>query len=67
MPRRFGHAATDRQGAYLTATEIAQQADRNPLEGACLDAVRLGVAPSLDALRETMRETSELVKVSCLF
>jgi 2-oxoisovalerate dehydrogenase E1 component len=64
MPRRFGHAATDRQSAYLTSEEIAQQAERNPLESACLDAVRLGVAPSLEALRETMRETRELVKAA---
>jgi 2-oxoisovalerate dehydrogenase E1 component len=32
LSRRFGHAATDRQNAYLSATEIQQRADFNPLE-----------------------------------
>lgn len=33
LPRRFGHAATDRQGAYLTPAEIAQAANNNPITG----------------------------------
>lgn len=33
LPRRFGHAATDRQSAYLTAAEIAAAAASNPLAG----------------------------------
>lgn len=32
LPRRFGHAATDRQSAYLTNDEISRAADRNPIE-----------------------------------
>lgn len=33
LPRRFGHAATDRQGAYLTPEEIQRAAESNPLAG----------------------------------
>jgi 2-oxoisovalerate dehydrogenase E1 component len=33
LPRRFGHAATDRQSAYLSAEKIAQLEASNPLLG----------------------------------
>lgn len=33
LPRRFGHAATDRQSAYMSEAEISHQAARNPLAG----------------------------------
>jgi len=39
---RFGHAATDRQAAYLTSAEIAHAADSDNIERACDDAVRSG-------------------------
>lgn len=32
LPRRFGHAATDRQHAYMKPEEIMSEADKNPLE-----------------------------------
>eukprot|EP00759_Apiculatamorpha_spiralis_P027230 PhF_6_TR30148/c0_g1_i1/m.44134/K11381/bkdA; 2-oxoisovalerate dehydrogenase E1 component len=35
IPRRFGHAATDRQSAYLTKSEIESNAARNPLLPMC--------------------------------
>eukprot|EP00948_MAST-09A_sp_MAST-9A-sp1_P002436 g2436.t1 len=35
LPRRFGHAATDRQAAYLSPEEIRAQAMENPLENLC--------------------------------
>lgn len=38
LPRRFGHAATDRQNAYLTAQQIQAAADNNPLAGRCAAA-----------------------------
>jgi hypothetical protein len=31
--RRFGHAATDRQAAYMTESEIKGESDRDPLLG----------------------------------
>jgi TPP-dependent pyruvate/acetoin dehydrogenase alpha subunit len=62
IPRRFGHAATDRQSAYLTNEEIVDEVERNPLEGACLDAVRLGVVPDLTALSTMLSETTEMVR-----
>eukprot|EP00043_Microstomoeca_roanoka_P019495 m.219769 g.219769 ORF g.219769 m.219769 type:complete len:815 (+) comp17004_c3_seq1:84-2528(+) len=43
LPRRFGHAATDRQDAYLTPEEIASQENANPLLGACLQAIEEGI------------------------
>ena len=35
VPRRFGHAATDRQASYMTEDEIRFSADRDPLRGQC--------------------------------
>ena len=60
IPRRFGHAATDRQAAYLTAEEIARAQQRNPLAGACAQAVAAGYAtyPELAAeLRSILEKT----------
>lgn len=39
LPRRFGHAATDRQLAYRTAEAIQVEMDRNPLADACAVAL----------------------------
>jgi TPP-dependent pyruvate/acetoin dehydrogenase alpha subunit len=39
VPRRFGHAATDRQAAYLSAEEISLAEQTNPLEGAAAQLV----------------------------
>jgi 2-oxoisovalerate dehydrogenase E1 component len=39
LPRRFGHAATDRQLAYMSADQILAEADRNPLAAACTAAI----------------------------
>eukprot|EP01062_Namystynia_karyoxenos_P078300 TRINITY_DN8045_c10_g1_i1.p1 TRINITY_DN8045_c10_g1~~TRINITY_DN8045_c10_g1_i1.p1 ORF type:complete len:839 (+),score=252.98 TRINITY_DN8045_c10_g1_i1:73-2589(+) len=44
VPRRFGHAATDRQLAYMTKEEVERERARNPLRTACAQAVREGVA-----------------------
>lgn len=43
LPRRFGHAATDRQFAYLTEEQIKSVARRNPVEYMCAQLVDLGV------------------------
>jgi len=43
VPRRFGHAATDRQLAYMTKQEIEAQRASNPLKSACAFALREGV------------------------
>eukprot|EP01059_Diplonema_ambulator_P034605 TRINITY_DN784_c5_g1_i1.p1 TRINITY_DN784_c5_g1~~TRINITY_DN784_c5_g1_i1.p1 ORF type:complete len:801 (+),score=278.56 TRINITY_DN784_c5_g1_i1:240-2405(+) len=42
LPRRFGHAATDRQGAYLTPNEIKEVAEVNPMAYASAQAVASG-------------------------
>jgi len=43
LPRRFGHAATDRQAAYLTPDQIERQADHPLLAPAIRQAVESGV------------------------
>lgn len=43
LPRRFGHAATDRQAAYYTTEEIDSVLQRNPLGHACGSAVAEGI------------------------
>eukprot|EP00049_Salpingoeca_infusionum_P026976 m.29395 g.29395 ORF g.29395 m.29395 type:complete len:772 (+) comp9160_c1_seq1:108-2423(+) len=57
-PRRYGHAATDRQGAYLTTDEIQQLENVNPLAGFCRSAVEAGYTTmdELAALMSSMEE-----------
>eukprot|EP01065_Artemidia_motanka_P042786 TRINITY_DN5793_c1_g1_i1.p1 TRINITY_DN5793_c1_g1~~TRINITY_DN5793_c1_g1_i1.p1 ORF type:complete len:824 (+),score=262.69 TRINITY_DN5793_c1_g1_i1:72-2543(+) len=43
LPRRFGHAATDRQLAYMSQKEVEKHRARNPLHTACAQAVAAGV------------------------
>jgi len=43
VPRRFGHAATDRQRAYLDDAEIERRFRRDPLAELCADALDRGV------------------------
>jgi 2-oxoisovalerate dehydrogenase E1 component len=43
LPRRFGHAATDRQSMYLSAEEIAGVAARDPVRQACEQALAAGL------------------------
>lgn len=43
ITRRFGHAATDRQAAYLSKQEIQSSAERNPLLGLCEGLVTAGL------------------------
>jgi 2-oxoisovalerate dehydrogenase E1 component len=43
LPRRFGHAATDRQFAYCTPEEIQGQIDRDPLSDAFSLCIRSGI------------------------
>eukprot|EP00011_Vannellida_sp_DIVA3-517-6-12_P005003 CAMPEP_0114614132 /NCGR_PEP_ID=MMETSP0168-20121206/5492_1 /TAXON_ID=95228 ORGANISM="Vannella sp., Strain DIVA3 517/6/12" /NCGR_SAMPLE_ID=MMETSP0168 /ASSEMBLY_ACC=CAM_ASM_000044 /LENGTH=776 /DNA_ID=CAMNT_0001825163 /DNA_START=60 /DNA_END=2390 /DNA_ORIENTATION=- len=52
LPRRFGHAATDRQDAYLSAEEITAAAEANPLAQMARQAVDLGVASYDDLYQE---------------
>lgn len=54
LPRRFGHAATDRQSAYLTDEEIQSLEFSNPLLSACATAVEEGIT-TFPALAQTFR------------
>jgi len=58
LPRRFGHAATDRQSAYLSQDEIRNAAACNPLAGACAQAVSAGATtyPQLVALAKDIQQ-----------
>jgi 2-oxoisovalerate dehydrogenase E1 component len=58
LPRRFGHAATDRQNAYLTETQIQQQQDTDPLLEECLQAIQTGRVDK----KEILKRFDELVK-----
>jgi 2-oxoisovalerate dehydrogenase E1 component len=46
LPRRFGHAATDRQAAYLDQSEIQAVENANPLGALCATAVQSGLHTS---------------------
>jgi len=62
LPRRFGHAATDRQAAYYTPEQIKKYSETNPLATACSQAIENGVFTysQLERLyHELMEETSE--------
>mmetsp|Transcript_35105 Transcript_35105/g.100836 ORF Transcript_35105/g.100836 Transcript_35105/m.100836 type:complete len:796 (+) Transcript_35105:71-2458(+) len=50
LSRRFGHAATDRQDAYLTKAEIEAQEAHNALASECARAVEQGVTTYADLL-----------------
>ncbi len=59
LTRRFGHAATDRQDAYLSKDQIDACADKNPLQGLIAQAVSFGVTdyPSLQDLFVSIEKT----------
>ena len=52
VPRRFGHAATDRQSAYLTADEIQAAQAKDPVAHAAAALVHAGMVSEADALAE---------------
>lgn len=52
ISRRFGHAATDRQAAYLTPTEIDDVMNHNAILTAISDAVANGIVTFEEAHQE---------------
>lgn len=60
VPRRFGHAATDRQFAYLTTAEIQAQLERDPVVDAVAAAIRAGVLPSAEHALDEYRAIGEM-------
>jgi len=50
LPRRFGHAATDRQIMYLSEEEIEAAANTDPLRAACDQALKNGLVTSQELL-----------------
>ena len=60
LPRRFGHAATDRQSAYLYASQIDELTRRDPVVDAVAAAILAGVIPSTAHAVDDFREICEL-------
>ena len=52
IPRRFGHAATDRQLAYMTEKQISKEMEANPMEVAIAQAVEAGHTTYAEVLDE---------------
>lgn len=63
ISRRFGHAGTDRQEAYLTAEEIKAAEERNALAGFCARAVAEGVT-TYENLTARFADISSMVAAS---
>ena len=61
LPRRYGHAATDRQQAYLTNDEIENARNNDPLSKMCAHAVRSG-AMTLPELETRFLELKDIVE-----
>lgn len=61
VPRRFGHAATDRQSAYLTEAQITAQASADPLGAACSQAISSGLYTAQELL-EKFERLQEIVE-----
>lgn len=66
LSRRFGHAATDRQEAYLDAHEIAQAAEKSAVAGLCAMFVREsgGGSGAYEAVAKRFQDILEVVKES---
>lgn len=60
LPRRFGHAATDRQSAYLTAAQIDEHTQRDPVVDAIAACILSGVVPSAAHAVDDFRRICEL-------
>jgi 2-oxoisovalerate dehydrogenase E1 component len=60
LSRRFGHAATDRQMAYLDAEEIRSAMEKNALAGACHRAVQEGLT-TYEELTAQFEDLSSLI------
>ena len=61
VPRRFGHAATDRQAAYLTPEEIARAEDASVLES-LVDVAVAHDAVTLEQVRRLWDDITRLTR-----
>ena len=64
LPRRFGHAATDRQFAYLEEEEIKKACETDPMRDACIQLLEHGLVSSPDELVNWWNEIREIVESS---
>lgn len=63
LPRRFGHAATDRQFAYMSKAEIDAEMARDPLAMACAAAIDWGIFQEAD-FETFVKDVSRIVEES---
>lgn len=64
LRRRFGHAATDRQAAYLDADAIVSMAESDVVSSAIAQAVQLNALTYYDA-NTRFEEIGAMVSLSC--
>lgn len=67
LSRRFGHAATDRQNAYMTGKQIQAEMEKNPIEYAVAQAVESGAVtyPELvDQFEHIRNEASKAFEIA---
>lgn len=62
LPRRFGHAATDRQFAYYSAAEIQKQMDQDPLSDTISQLLRIGVYANEDEVKEIFHRQRTMIE-----
>ena len=61
LPRRFGHAATDRQSAYMDANELQTVLSRNPLSATIASSIQLGIISAIE-FETLFHDLSEMVE-----
>jgi len=64
LRRRFGHAATDRQTAYLDADAIVSLAESDVVSSGIAQAVQLNALTYYDA-KTRFEEIGEMVSLGC--
>jgi 2-oxoisovalerate dehydrogenase E1 component len=62
LARRFGHAATDRQTAYLRPEEIQSMADACNLQGAVIHAVECSAFDNYNQVRDRFFEIQQITR-----
>ena len=63
ITRRFGHAATDRQAAYLSSNEITNAYTLNPLSNICKQVIEANII-DLTTLSNRFNEFTDIVESS---
>lgn len=62
LPRRFGHAATDRQFAYYSAADIQNQTDQDPLSDTISQLLKIGIYANEDEVSEIFHRQRHIIE-----